>query len=142
MSWDDLIIEAAPKQVKKEEPKPKMVREVIERPKVEKSKDDQSAVLRQRIRELERIVQQQNEQFQQMHREIGEKNNRIRELEQTAEHSDITTADKRNLQFLVNCVAKTYKIEFRKQRAPAVRLALENIIERFELETPDEMENV
>lgn len=115
MSWDDLVMETAP-----------VVREVrVEKPKIEKPKDDQTDALKRRIRELERVIEQQNEQ--------------IRELENR--ETEITAADKRNLQFLVNCVAKTYQNEFRKQRAPAVKLALTNIIEKFGLETPDEMES-
>lgn len=144
--WDDLLKDDEPKPVQKKvvkekEEKPKVERPKVERPKVEKPKkdDDAEEKLKTRIRELEQSQQQQNKEILRLRQELTGKNERIRELESLSGQSDITANDKRNFQFLVNCVAKTYKNEFRKSRAPAVHLALTNIIEKIGLDTPDEM---
>ena len=124
MSWSDLLKEETPKKKEDTAPQPKKT-------------EDTEKKLREKIAELESEI----DRYKTHVARVLADNQRIKQqLEYYRDNNtEITAADKRNLQFLVNCVAKTYKIEFRKNRAPAVRLALTNIIEKFNLERLEEM---
>lgn len=139
MSWLDLL-KAETSKRESIVPQPKVIESVPHKPKEDKEKDR----LREKMRELENenreLKQNLSYKQDQITRLVAENTNYSLELQYYREHNvEIIPADNRNLQFLVNCVAKTYQNEFRKNRAPAVKLALVNIIEKFGLETPDEM---
>lgn len=142
MSWNDLLI--MEQEVPKEEPKReevKRVRKEVSKPKTE-PKPKEEGSLQEKINELERQIKELESARDESQHIISEQRDEINFLRQRIQESTeftITTIDKRNLQFLVNCVCKTYKNEFRKNRAPAVRLALTNIIEKFGLDAPEEM---